>query len=121
MKTARKRKLEARAGVFKALGHPRLTALNVSAPKFFAGVDQLIKAIPQVWASPFTERAFAWRQSLMDKPENVYPAVLLLKSVANDKSGVLVTQDIDTGDVHIVRRGNAGNPGKNALGGGRNQ
>ena len=73
-----------------------LTLANV------VGVDQLVEAIPQVWASPFTERAFAWRQSLMDKPENVYPAVLLLKSVANDKSGVLVTQDIDTGDKAVL-------------------
>jgi hypothetical protein len=75
--------------------------LNLTLPNV-VGVDQLIKAIPQVWASPFTERAFAWRQSLMDKPENVYPAVLLLKSVANDKSGVLVTQDIDTGDTAVL-------------------
>ena len=75
--------------------------LNLTLPNV-VGVDQLIEAIPQVWASPFTERAFAWRQSLMDKPENVYPAVLLLKSVANDKSGVLVTQDIDTGDTAVL-------------------
>ena len=33
----------------------------------------------------------------MDKPEHVYPAVLLMLSVDADKSGVLVTQDIDTG------------------------
>jgi hypothetical protein len=66
------------------------------------GLDSLLKAIPRVWASPFTKRAFAWRQSLMDKPENVYPAILLLKSVANDKSGVMVTQDIDTGDDTVL-------------------
>jgi len=38
----------------------------------------------------------------MDQPEHVYPAVLLLKSVPNDKSGVLVTQDIDTGDKAVL-------------------
>ncbi|MEQ8663356.1 MAG: PEP/pyruvate-binding domain-containing protein, partial [Gammaproteobacteria bacterium] len=54
--------------------------------------------IPRVWASPFTARAFAWRQALMREPEHVYPAVLLLASVDADKSGVLVTQDIDSGD-----------------------
>lgn len=82
---------------------PRFTGagLNLTLPNV-VGVDNLIKAIPEVWASPFTERAFAWRQSLMDKPENVYPAVLLLKSVSNDKSGVLVTQDIDTGDKGVL-------------------
>ncbi len=75
--------------------------LNLTMPNV-VGVDRLVKAIPEVWASPFTERAFAWRQSLMDKPEHVYPAVLLLKSVPNDKSGVLVTQDIDSGDKAVL-------------------
>ncbi len=75
--------------------------LNLTLPNVI-GVDDLLDAIPRVWASPFTARAFAWRQSLMDQPEHVYPAVLLLKSVANDKSGVLVTQDIDTGDQSIL-------------------
>ena len=61
------------------------------------GVDNIIAAIPRVWASPFTARAFAWRQSHMDQPEHVYPAVLLMRSVPAEKSGVLVTQDIETG------------------------
>lgn len=38
----------------------------------------------------------------MDKPEHTYPAVLLLKSVPNDKSGVMVTQDIDTGAADVL-------------------
>ena len=75
--------------------------LNLTLPNV-VGTDNLIKAIPRVWASPFTARAFAWRQSLMDKPEHVYPAVLLLKSVPNDKSGVMVTQDLDTGDRAVL-------------------
>ena len=75
--------------------------LNLTLPNV-VGIDDLIKGIPEVWASPFTARAFAWRQSLMDKPEHVYPAVLLLKSVPNDKSGVMVTQDIDTGDKTVL-------------------
>jgi hypothetical protein len=75
--------------------------LNLTLPNV-VGIDNLVKAIPKVWASPFTARAFAWRQSLMDKPEHVYPAVLLLKSVPNDKSGVMVTQDIDTGDRAVL-------------------
>ena len=75
--------------------------LNLTLPNV-VGMDALLKAIPRVWASPFTARAFAWRQSLMDQPEHVYPAVLLLKSVPNDKSGVLVTQDIDTGDKAVL-------------------
>jgi len=75
--------------------------LNLTLPNV-VGMDDLLDAIPRVWASPFTARAFAWRQSLMDKPEHVYPAILLLKSVPNDKSGVLVTQDIDTADKAVL-------------------
>lgn len=71
--------------------------LNLTVPNV-VGIDNIIAAISRVWASPFSARSFAWRQTLMDKPEHVYPAVLLMLSVDVDKSGVLVTQDIDTGD-----------------------
>ena len=69
-----------------------LTVANI------VGVDNIIGAVSRVWASPFSERSFTWRQSLMDRPEHVYPAVLLMLSVNADKSGVLVTQDIDSGN-----------------------
>ena len=69
-----------------------LTVANV------VGFDAIKKAIVRVWASPFTARAYAWRQALMEQPEHVYPAVLLMLSVNAEKSGVLVTQEIDTGD-----------------------
>jgi hypothetical protein len=75
--------------------------LNLTLPNV-VGFDNVVDGIADVWASPFTARAFAWRQSHMESPENVYPAVLLLKSVANDKSGVMVTQDIDTGDREVL-------------------
>ncbi len=75
--------------------------LNLTLPNV-VGVDNVINDIPKVWASPFTARAFAWRQSHMGKPEHVYPAVLLLRSVPNDKSGVMVTQDIDSGDKAVL-------------------
>lgn len=69
-----------------------LTVANV------VGFDAVRDAIVRVWASPFTARAFAWRQALMDRPEHVYPAVLLMLSVNAEKSGVLVTREIDTGE-----------------------
>ncbi|MDB4409422.1 hypothetical protein N9235_01220 [Gammaproteobacteria bacterium] len=75
--------------------------LNLTLPNV-VGVDNVINDIPKVWASPFTARAFAWRQSHMARPEHVYPAVLLLRSVPNDKSGVMVTQDIDSGDRAVL-------------------
>jgi len=61
------------------------------------GFENILAAIPEVWASPFSKRAFAWRQSHMDLPQHVYASVLLLRSVPSEKSGVMVTRDIDTG------------------------
>jgi hypothetical protein len=75
--------------------------LNLTLPNV-VGLDAIVAGIAQVWASPFTARAFAWRQTHMEHPEHVYPAVLLLKSVPNDKSGVMVTADIDTGDTTVL-------------------
>ncbi len=71
--------------------------LNLTVPNV-VGFDAVVQAIQKVWASPFTERAYAWRQAHMEQPEHVYPAVLLLKTFASDKSGVLVTADVENGD-----------------------
>jgi hypothetical protein len=60
------------------------------------GFEETLQAIRRVWASPFSERAFAWRQSLMDQPEHVYASVLLHKSVPASVSGVMVTKDIQS-------------------------
>lgn len=73
-----------------------LTLFNV------VGLDNILKGISSVWASPFSARAFAWRQALMANPEHVYPAILLMQSVNNDKSGVLVTEDLDSGDRNFI-------------------
>ena len=70
-----------------------LTVVNV------VGFENILEAINQVWASPFSERAFRWRQAYMENPEHIYASVLLLKSVPSDKSGVMVTADIDTGQI----------------------
>ncbi len=75
--------------------------LNLTLPNV-VGFETLLGSISRVWASPFTARAFAWRQSHMTDPEHVYTSILLLESVASDKSGVLVTQDIDTGNREIL-------------------
>ncbi len=71
--------------------------LNLTVPHV-VGFENVLAAISRVWASPFSRRAFAWRQSYMEQPEHVYPAVLLMRSVPSEKSGVMVTQDIDTGE-----------------------
>jgi hypothetical protein len=50
--------------------------------------------VAEVWSSPFTARAMAWRRLVLRRPEEVYPSVLLMQSVPADKSGVLVTADL---------------------------
>lgn len=72
--------------------------LNLTVPNV-VGLDSVIAAIRQVWASPFTERAFGWRQALMDKPEHLYTAVLLHQGVNSDYSGVLVTKNVANGNI----------------------
>jgi len=71
--------------------------LNLTVPNV-VGFDALVSAILRVWASPFSERAFAWRQAYMKDPGEVFPSVLLMKSFASEKSGVLITADVDNGD-----------------------
>jgi len=71
--------------------------LNLTVPNVI-GFDAILQAVKRVWASPFSERAFAWRQSNMEKPEHVYPAVLLMESFPSEKSGVMVTADVSNGD-----------------------
>jgi hypothetical protein len=67
--------------------------LNLTVPNV-KGFDALIEAIKRVWASPFSDRAFEWRQGRMWHPEHVYVSLLLMPSVAVDKSGVMVTTDV---------------------------
>jgi hypothetical protein len=75
--------------------------LNLTLPHV-VGFDAVAEAVSEVWASPYTARAFAWRQGHMRDPENVYPAVLLLETVPSDKSGVLLTQGLETGDRAVL-------------------
>jgi hypothetical protein len=75
--------------------------LNLTVPNV-KGYDNIVNAISKVWASPFSERAFAWRQQRMSNPEHVYPSVLLLKSVSVDKSGVMLTVDTETGERGVL-------------------
>jgi len=75
--------------------------LNLTLPNVI-GFERIYMLLNQVWASPFSRRAFAWRQAKMQQPQHVYPAILLLKAINVDKSGVMVTQDIDTGDRNVL-------------------
>ena len=59
--------------------------------------DEILKGIKRVWASPYTERSFKWRQKYLSNPENVYPSILIIPSVDVDYSGVMITKGINQG------------------------
>jgi len=75
--------------------------INLTVPNV-VGFENIVKAMRDVWASPFTERSFGWRQNIMNDPEHVYASVLLHKSVNSEISGVLVTADVSTGDTDYI-------------------
>lgn len=83
-----------------------LTVFNVREP------DKIKQGIRDVWASPFSERSYQWRQRLLLNPENVYPSILIIPSVDVDKSGVLITTGVYSGEATDItlafNRGAAG-------------
>jgi hypothetical protein len=68
-----------------------LTVFNV------VGYENILAAIHDVWASPFTERAYGWRQGNMSDPAYVFPAVVIQLGFPSEKSGVMVTTDVEQG------------------------
>ena len=60
--------------------------------------DKILQGIKDVWASPYTERSFKWRQKYLLNPENVFPSILVIPSVDVDYSGVLITKGILSGN-----------------------
>jgi hypothetical protein len=68
-----------------------LTVFNV------VPAEAVLQAIRDVWASPYSERSYLWRQKYMAKPLEVYPSILILPTVELDKSGVLITTGIESG------------------------
>ena len=75
--------------------------LNQTIPNVI-GYDAILQAIRDVWSSPFTERAYSWRQAHMNKPEYVFPAVVVQRAFASEKSGVMVATDVETGDQNYI-------------------
>ncbi|HZO08624.1 MAG TPA: PEP/pyruvate-binding domain-containing protein, partial [Myxococcota bacterium] len=70
--------------------------LNLTVPNV-VGFENVLTALREVWASPFTDRSYGWRQNHMEEPEYVFPAVVVQRSFPSEKSGVMVTADVDTG------------------------
>jgi hypothetical protein len=65
-----------------------LTVFNVREP------EKIFKSIRDVWASPYSERSYLWRQKYLLNPENVFPSILIIPTVPVKKSGVLITTGI---------------------------
>jgi phosphoenolpyruvate synthase/pyruvate phosphate dikinase len=75
--------------------------LNLTVPNQ-VGTQQIIQAIKNVWASPFSERAYDWRSRFLIGSEQVYPSVILMRAVPADKSGVIGTVDLENGDSSAI-------------------
>lgn len=59
--------------------------------------EKILEGIKAVWASPYSERSFKWRQKYLLNPENVFPSILIIPSVNVDYSGVLITKGLASG------------------------
>jgi len=59
--------------------------------------EKILQGINQVWASPYTERSYQWRQQYLANPEEVYPSILIIPSVNVDRSGVIITTGVNRG------------------------
>ncbi len=75
--------------------------LNLTLPNI-VGYENILNALRRVWASPFEDRSYGWRQGNMTDPEYVFPAVVVQFSFQAEKSGVMVTADVETGDLNIL-------------------
>jgi hypothetical protein len=75
--------------------------LNLTVPNV-VGEAKILKAVRDVWASPFTERAYDWRSRAMRGTEKVYPSVIVMEAVPSDKSGVIATVDLENGDTSSI-------------------
>ncbi|MEP7362850.1 MAG: PEP/pyruvate-binding domain-containing protein [Acidobacteriota bacterium] len=70
--------------------------LNKTIPNV-VGVQNILAAVREVWASPYSDRAFEWRNRALKGSERVYPSVIVMRSVPSDKSGVIATVNLETG------------------------
>ncbi len=60
--------------------------------------EKILQGIKDVWASPYSERSYRWRQRYLLNPENVYPSILIIPSVNVDYSGVMITKGVSSGN-----------------------
>jgi phosphoenolpyruvate synthase/pyruvate phosphate dikinase len=73
--------------------------LNLTLPNV-VGEANILQALKEVWASPFEERAWAWRSEALESSDRVYPSVVILRTVPSAKSGVMATANLSTLDMN---------------------
>jgi hypothetical protein len=82
---------------------PGFTGAGLNLTLFnIVGEKNILEAVRRVWASPFEDRSYGWRQENMQQPEYVFPAVVVQYSFPAEKSGVMVTADVDSGDLNVL-------------------
>ena len=59
--------------------------------------EKVLQGIRNVWASPYSERSYKWRQKYLTNPQDVYPSILVIPSVFVDYSGVIISKDFVDG------------------------
>ena len=60
--------------------------------------EKILEGIRNVWASPYAERSYKWRQRYLHNPEQVFPSILIMPGVNAEKSGVLITKGVTSGN-----------------------
>ena len=75
--------------------------LNLTLPNV-VGTENILQAIKDVWASPFEERAYEWRAEALVSSAEVYPSVVLARTVGSERSGVIATANLRTLDLSEI-------------------
>ncbi len=75
--------------------------LNLTMPNR-VGRRDILQAVKDVWASPLTERAYDWRSQILRDNDRVYPSVAVMRAVPSDKSGVIATVNLDSGNMEEI-------------------
>jgi hypothetical protein len=60
------------------------------------------QGIKDVWASPYTDRSYRWRQRYLRDQANVFPSILIIPSVNADYSGVMITKGVSSGNTDDI-------------------
>lgn len=87
------------------------TFLNIS------GIDQLLDAVRQCWASLWTARAIAYRTQHQIQSDKISLAIVVQQLIDADASGIVFTADPVTGDDSVIEINAAWGLGEAVVGG----